>query len=76
MTLLSAIAAAEAEHPLPIPAIAYGIIAAIVFIFLAVVLWSYRDVSARHLDPADPDAAQHMTSTGSETHGSGHGVRH
>ena len=63
-------------HALPIPAILYGIIAAIVFIFLACVLWSYKDVSNRHGYPHDTEATQHMTSTGSETHGSGHPGHH
>jgi hypothetical protein len=60
------------EHVLPIPAVVYGIIAAIVFIFLAAVLWSYKDVSNRHGYPHDPEATQHATSTGSESHHSGH----
>ena len=64
------------EHALPIPAVVFGIIAAIVFIFLGAVVWSYKDVSARHSYPFDPEATQHATSTGSESHGSGHPGHH
>jgi putative flippase GtrA len=64
------------EHELPIPAIVYGIIGAVVFIFLGAVTWSYKDVSRRHHIAADPDAAQHMTSTGSESHRPGHPGQH
>ncbi|HEY0247525.1 MAG TPA: hypothetical protein VGC45_04605 [Gryllotalpicola sp.] len=60
------------EEELPIPTFLYGIIGAIGFIFLGVVLWSYKNVSNRHADPADPQATQHATSTGSESHSSGH----
>ncbi|MCL2515168.1 MAG: hypothetical protein FWD85_11650 [Microbacteriaceae bacterium] len=69
----AALAAFEyTERPLPVPAIVYGIIAAIVFVFLGIVTWSYKDVARRHNAPHDPEATQHATSTGSETHGSGH----
>jgi hypothetical protein len=64
------------EHELPIPPVLYGIIAAIVFIFLGAVLWSYKDVSNRHGYPHDPDATQHATSTGSESHSAGHPGQH
>ncbi|AYG05119.1 hypothetical protein [Gryllotalpicola protaetiae] len=64
------------EHELPIPAIVYGIIGAVVFIFLGAVTWSYKDVARRHAPSGDPDAAQHQTSTGSEAHGSGHPGHH
>ena len=60
------------EHELPIPSFLFGIIGAIFFIFLAAVLWSYKDVANRHGYPHDPDATQHATSTGSESHHSGH----
>jgi hypothetical protein len=41
---------AEAAHhtELPMPAIMYGVIALIVFAFLGVAAFSYRDVSNRH----------------------------
>lgn len=64
------------EHELPIPAFIYGVIGAVVFVFLGVVVWAYKDVALRHAAPADPDATQHATSTGSETHGSGHPGQH
>lgn len=64
------------EHELPIPAVVFGIIGAILFIFLGAVVWSYKDVSARHLVPRDPQATQHATSTGSESHSAGHPGQH
>ncbi|MFC4242881.1 hypothetical protein ACFOYW_05815 [Gryllotalpicola reticulitermitis] len=64
------------EHELPIPPVVYGIIGAIAFIFLGAVLWSYKDVASRHALPHDPEATQHATSTGSETHGAGHAGNH
>ena len=41
---------AEATHhtELPMPAFMYGVIALILFIFLGVAAFSYRDVSNRH----------------------------
>ncbi|GAA4192486.1 hypothetical protein GCM10022288_24810 [Gryllotalpicola kribbensis] len=64
------------EHELPIPAVVYGIIGAVAFIFLGAVTWSYKDVARRHAPSHDPEAAQHMTSTGSESHGAGHPGQH
>jgi putative flippase GtrA len=56
-------AAAEETVALPIPAIAYPIIAAVVFTFLAFVIWSFRDVANRHSHKtggsAGHDAAHH-----------------
>ncbi len=77
MTQAALVAAVKfTEHELPIPAFLYGVLGAIVFLFLGIILWSYKDVAARHADPHDPDAPQHMTSTGSETHGGGHAGSH
>jgi len=49
MTLLSVLAETEAGHvELPIPAFFFGLIAFVVFVALAIVTWSYRDVAHRH----------------------------
>jgi len=46
------LAAVEGEHEivneLPFPSIIFGVIAMSVFILLALVTWSYRDVANRH----------------------------
>ena len=50
----------EVEHiALPLPLIAYPMVAAVLFLALAVVLWSFRDVSNRHSGKADAYAAAH-----------------
>jgi len=41
-------AAAESEHPLPMPAFLFGLIALAVFAALGIVMWSFRDVANRH----------------------------
>jgi heme/copper-type cytochrome/quinol oxidase subunit 2 len=51
MSLIHAavVVAAEAEHnPLPMPPIMFGLITFAVFLLLALVVWSYRDVANRH----------------------------
>ena len=50
MNALSVLAAVEsgAHVVLPFPAIIFGVIAAVVFLALGLVTWSYRDVSSRH----------------------------
>jgi hypothetical protein len=50
MNVLSVLAATEsgAHAALPFPAVVFGLIAAVVFLALGVVTWSYRDVSSRH----------------------------
>lgn len=43
---------------LPFPAIFFGVIAAVVFLALGLVTWSYRDVSSRHSQKwSDSDSA-------------------
>ncbi|WP_104177726.1 hypothetical protein [Cryobacterium sp. Y50] len=50
----------EVEHiALPLPLIAYPMVAAVLFLALGVVLWSFRDVSNRHSGKADAYAAAH-----------------
>ena len=50
----------EVEHiALPLPLFAYPMVAAVLFLALGVVLWSFRDVSNRHSGKADAYAAAH-----------------
>ncbi len=61
------IATVIAEHeeelaPLIMPPIAFAGIAAAIFLVLALVTWSYRDVANRHSDKtsaADPHSGHH-----------------
>ena len=52
MSLLASIlvAAEEAPAPLLLPAWAFALIAAAIFVLLGFVTWSYRDVANRHSD--------------------------
>lgn len=62
-----AVAAAEgvqAVTELPIPAPGYGAIAAVLFIVLGLVTFSFRDVANRHQDKAEAYAREH----GSQKH--------
>lgn len=65
---------AVTEHAveLPFPPIVFGMIAIIIFIFLGVVTFTYRDVSNRHVHKAAPGATHHAGAPGADTHGSGH----
>jgi len=64
MTLLTVLAAHEEElAPLLMPPLAFAGIAAAIFIVLAVVSWSFRDVANRHSDKVR-DSGDH--------HGAGH----
>ena len=50
----------EVEHiALPLPLIAYPLVAAVLFLALGVVVWSFRDVSNRHSAKANAYAAAH-----------------
>lgn len=57
------LAAAEGEHeivnPLPFPGVIFGVIAMSVFILLAYVTWSYRDVANRHEHKVSDSKASH-----------------
>jgi hypothetical protein len=44
----SLLAEAEAHVELPFPATVFGLIAMVIFLALAAVMWSYRDVANRH----------------------------
>jgi heme/copper-type cytochrome/quinol oxidase subunit 2 len=66
------IAAAETHVQLPMPTWAFGAIPLAVFIALAFVIWSYRDVANRHSHKAGPAAAEHAGAPGATHHGTGH----
>jgi hypothetical protein len=70
--LTTVLAAAETHVELPIPAWAFGAIAAAVFLVLLFVAWSYKDVANRHGHRAAPDAASHAGAPGATHHGTGH----
>ncbi|HEV7185179.1 MAG: hypothetical protein ACHP7F_02515 [Actinomycetales bacterium] len=73
MTHLTALlAATEAHVDLPIPPWAFAGIALTVFLVLAFVIWSYRDVANRHSHKAGPAAAAHAAAPGATHHGTGH----
>jgi hypothetical protein len=50
----------EVEHiALPLPLIVYPLVAAVLFLALGVVVWSFREVSNRHSGKANAYAAAH-----------------
>jgi hypothetical protein len=60
MNALSILAATEsgAHVVLPFSPVIFGVIAAVLFLALGLVTWSYRDVSSRHSQKwADADSA-------------------
>ena len=61
--MLSLIAAGEDViifyQELPIPALAYGVIALVGFVALALVTWSYRHVANRHSHKVDSHSGHH-----------------
>ncbi len=60
MTLLTVLAAAEEElAPLFMPPLAFAGIAAAIFITLALVSWSFRDVANRHSDKVSSAGDHH-----------------
>ena len=70
---VAAVAAELTEHALPIPPFTYGVIAAIGFVLLGVVTWSFKDVAHRHAPNSDPNAGDHYAGAGASSHASGHG---
>ena len=48
LDLVNVLAAVDEPVQLPFPPIVFGLIAAIVFVALGFVTWSYRDVANRH----------------------------
>jgi hypothetical protein len=60
MNAIIVLAATEtgAHASLPFPPIVFGLIAAVTFLTLGIVTWSYRDVSSRHSQKwSDADSA-------------------
>jgi hypothetical protein len=73
MTFLTTVLAeAETHVELPMPTWAFGAIAIVIFISLAFVAWSFKDVANRHSHRSAPDAAAHAGAPGATHHGSGH----
>ncbi|SEN65469.1 hypothetical protein E3O25_02200 [Cryobacterium sp. TMT1-3] len=69
MYFLSAVLT-EVEHiALPLPLIVYPMVAAVLFLALGVVLWSFREVANRHSGKADAYAAAHGGHSGTSTSG-------
>lgn len=59
MSFLSAVLT-EVEHiALPLPLMVYPMVAAVLFLTLGAVLWSFRDVANRHSAKANAYAAAH-----------------
>ncbi|WP_104199091.1 hypothetical protein [Cryobacterium sp. Y29] len=59
MSFLTAVLT-EVEHiALPLPLVVYPMVAAVLFLALGVVLWSFRDVANRHSGKANAYAAAH-----------------
>lgn len=56
-------AEAESVNELPLPPIVFGIIALGVFVSVALVFWSFRDVANRHSDKAEQYAREHEGSS-------------
>lgn len=57
------VAAVEGEHEivnaLPFPSVIFGVIAMSIFLLLALVTWSYRDVANRHEHKVSDSKASH-----------------
>ncbi len=62
MNLVALVLSEEELAPLIMPPLAFAAIAAVVFLALAIVVWSYRDVSNRHT----------KTPSGHDSHSAGH----
>lgn len=65
--LVNLVAATEELAPLLMPPLAFAGIAFVVFLALALVSWSFRDVANRHSDKTGGTAKN-----GTESHGAGH----
>lgn len=69
MSFVSAVLT-EVEHvALPLPLFAYPMVAAVLFLALGVVLWSFRDVANRHSGKAAAYAAAHGAHGGTSSTG-------
>lgn len=65
MTFLATVLTESDAHelaPLIMPPLAFGAIATVFFVALAIVTWSYRDVANRHANKSSHD----------DSHGAGH----
>lgn len=65
MLLALSVLSTEAEkvNELPLPPIVFGIIALVIFVTVALVFWSFRDVANRHSDKAEQYAREHEGSS-------------
>ena len=57
--ILAATEGHEIVNPLPFDAFFFGVIAMSVFLLLAAVTWSYRDVANRHDHKSDKSQGHH-----------------
>ncbi|TPW70169.1 hypothetical protein [Schumannella sp. 10F1B-5-1] len=76
-TLALVLAEAEEHHPIFAPTWVFPLIAAVGFLILAFVVWSYRDVANRHSDKVGPEGAHEHTSgmdEGAPGHSHGQGA--
>lgn len=57
--------AAEKEivNQLPVPPIVFGLVALTIFVVVALVFWSFRDVANRHSEKAEQYAREHGESS-------------
>ncbi len=64
MSVVTLLAASEAQVALPVPAFIFGLVGVVVFVALAVVTFSYRDVAHRQ--------GQKSSGAAPSQHGHGH----
>jgi heme/copper-type cytochrome/quinol oxidase subunit 2 len=57
--LVTVLAAVDEHVQLPFPTFVFGIIAAVVFVVLGFITWSYRDVANRHPHKSSKFAQTH-----------------
>ncbi|MGO2654981.1 MAG: hypothetical protein ACTH93_03995 [Pseudoclavibacter sp.] len=65
-TAVNVLAAESAEHSMPMPPWGFALVAAVVFILLGLIVFSYRDVNNRHHDEVVPPLPE--LAAGSEAH--------
>ena len=75
MTSLTSLAAQEAEHgaELPIPPIAFGLIAFACFLILLAFVWSFRNTAADHRPQQASPQREHGRHRQQGTHGQDEG---
>ena len=69
MSFVSAVLTEVGHIALPLPIIAYPLVAAVLFLALGVVVWSFRDVATRHSAKANAYAAAHGGHAGTSSTG-------